>query len=219
VTWNDSTNSWKGHQKYETTYDANNNPTSGINYTWNEQGEIWIEYYKMEQVFNSSNDPIEFTSFSWNEISSTWVFNKNAISTVDESFSKDQLLLPSNRSYRYNSMLLNEINNDWDINSNSWKTMGQNTYYYSDQVVNSVINVDANSILVFPNPFSNSIRFKLENATTSYTFDVYDTQGKKVLTQQITSNQVIDTESLSTGLYLYTLTNGNEIFKGKIVKQ
>ena len=91
---------------------------------------------------------------------------------------------------------------------------------YTD-VENNVANENFN-MSVYPNPATNKIILHPNGdiKTTSGLFEMYDINGRKVISQQI--NFATDTEislsELNQGFYIYSLTGSDRIITGKIVK-
>jgi hypothetical protein len=81
-------------------------------------------------------------------------------------------------------------------------------------------NLSSNlSITVFPNPFTNTITFTLNNNWPSEII-LYDINSRKLLKQEFTSAVSINTEQLAKGIYLYEVRNKNGVIKkGKVVKE
>jgi Secretion system C-terminal sorting domain len=74
---------------------------------------------------------------------------------------------------------------------------------------------------VYPNPFSEQINlmFDAQNSE-NVQITIFDAQGKIVLTQTSTAENVITirTEQLATGQYFYKMKNNNKVSTGKILK-
>jgi len=85
------------------------------------------------------------------------------------------------------------------------------------------ISYNTNSIIVFPNPFSDKINI---TAATNEPVEVtlFDVTARKLLQQTFTNAVTLKTSHLAKGMYLYVVRNKNgpdsyrEIKKGKIVK-
>jgi len=71
---------------------------------------------------------------------------------------------------------------------------------------------------VYPNPFTNQVTFKVANNTAPVFVDIFDVQGRKVLSTNVNNNESINLEHLNTGLYMYSIIIDGAIIKGKIVK-
>lgn len=79
--------------------------------------------------------------------------------------------------------------------------------------------VEANqNFVVYPNPAENQITFQLENKQKGIIY-LYDVLGQNILTNEISSsNNSIDIQNLSNGIYYYNFES-NKSYKGKIIKK
>ena len=81
-----------------------------------------------------------------------------------------------------------------------------------------------NKIDVFPNPAIDKLNFFIPNEITASQIELYDIQGRRVLSRQLLDNSSgnieIDINDLSSGIYVVSigLTNGMKINK-KVVKK
>lgn len=81
--------------------------------------------------------------------------------------------------------------------------------YFSSEVL---------KIELFPNPFTNTLTV-MNNDDTSAEIIIYDITSRKLLQQQFTNSVTLDTEQLSSGIYIYEVRNKNGVVhKGKILK-
>jgi glucose/arabinose dehydrogenase len=119
---------------------------------------------------------------------------------------------------------------NWDITFNSftgaWSAFGEDIdgeLYISDLVngniyklIDTSLSVDEqsiNSISIYPNPIENELNIDLSSGinSNSLLFDIYDIQGKKVISTKPTegSLQTINTSSLSNGFYILKIESEN----------
>ena len=79
--------------------------------------------------------------------------------------------------------------------------------------------VEANqNFVVYPNPAENQITFQLENKQKGIIY-LHDVLGQNILTKEISSsNNSIDIQNLSNGIYYYNFES-NKSYKGKIIKK
>lgn len=101
-------------------------------------------------------------------------------------------------------------------------TLGANTVHtftIADNDVTNVSELSINTISVYPNPFSNSIR--IENIANGIAQCIlHDLTGKTLLKADCTQEKEIDVSNLLPGMYLLTLVNDKgEIQTIKVVKE
>lgn len=77
-----------------------------------------------------------------------------------------------------------------------------------------------NKTIIYPNPTSSNITlYNIPNNTT-VTFKLYNNLGQIVLEDTISSNkQIILLNNISNGMYNYTITSGEDLYTGKLIKQ
>jgi len=74
------------------------------------------------------------------------------------------------------------------------------------------------NIIVFPNPFSSTLNFRIENPGSTE-FVLYNAVAGKVMTHSIMNNSTVSTSNLPAGIYFYELRNDNTVIsKGKLIK-
>lgn len=76
-----------------------------------------------------------------------------------------------------------------------------------------------NTVKIYPNPATNVIHFKINDACKSVT--IYDMQGKmiKILSQNDLSNDELNVSSLKPGMYFIKISNFNKSIITKFIKQ
>jgi len=73
-------------------------------------------------------------------------------------------------------------------------------------------------IIVYPNPFSGELKFKIQNSDATEVI-LYNAVSGKVITHSVLNNSSVNTSKLSPGLYFYEVRSNDLILmKGKVVK-
>jgi len=105
---------------------------------------------------------------------------------------------------------------------------GDRILVYPNEVSLSISNnkLDDDNFNIYPNPIKSSseIKIKLKNAKGTYSLSMYDTSGKLILKGNGDINELnkmINSKinSISSGIYVVTITNENINFSKKIIKQ
>jgi subtilisin family serine protease len=82
--------------------------------------------------------------------------------------------------------------------------------------------VSQNELLVYPNPFNNRIELSMETVFEPVVFNLFSAEGKLIhqqtFAQQSFLSETIFVESLSKGIYYYSLTGEHTNESGKLVK-
>jgi hypothetical protein len=81
-----------------------------------------------------------------------------------------------------------------------------------DLVAEDIINI-------YPNPATDNIIISLREMITNAVFTLYDMQGKVLIRQTVSNEDVIPVSEFAAGIYLYNITTGKERYQGKIIKQ
>ena len=77
-----------------------------------------------------------------------------------------------------------------------------------------------NEITSFPNPFTNTLSFKLNNIDDVSELRIFDLAGREIIKKEFINELTLETFDFNPGLYFYTITNQNRILKkGKIIKK
>ncbi len=94
------------------------------------------------------------------------------------------------------------------------------TAYYSDfggGGPSGIEDMQRAPISVFPNPASETVTFSWDEGYTHLDLEIYDLTGKQIVSRTIEQNETIRVDDLSSGLYLYKLSNNNHLIDaGKI---
>lgn len=104
-------------------------------------------------------------------------------------------------------------------NTGTWDLNYRQTAYYSDfdGGSSSVEDVHEIPVSVFPVPASDVVTFNWDEKYTRLNLELYDLTGKRVISRSIDNNETIGVDQLSRGIYLYKLTDNNDIIDtGKI---
>ncbi len=79
-------------------------------------------------------------------------------------------------------------------------------------------DLNKGNVGVYPNPAYEVLNVKTSSNLPSK-ITIYDLASRKLLQQCFTTSVSLNTESLSKGIYFYEVLNGEELFKGKIIKE
>lgn len=85
------------------------------------------------------------------------------------------------------------------------------------EALNIQNHLDKSAPYAYPNPFSNSIQ--IEGIYGSAHLMVYDVIGNVFINKILLTNETINTQTWSAGLYIYQIKTGNQMYSGKWVKK
>lgn len=193
-------NEWYIDTKNEYTYDVNNHETLMEQYKRNDKGQLVLDS-KQETSYDTYGNVTLTASYNLDTLGN-FVKNYDRKNTYNGSGEK---LIEEATSYYY------ETGPPYIVKSN---------YYYSLHSVSSInTGKETQRSFVYPGLFTDKLSFQLDNTNDQYVFDLFNTQGQKVLSKQVKHSETIDVANLPGGVYLYTLSLDNKVLKGKIIKK
>lgn len=215
-TWNGSMLIWDYSEKFEYTYDISNNKTNEIYNYWD--GLTWEPIFKTTFANFVNTHPTETANYIWDIGNSIWIPQDKSSQNHDLAVLYSDIIFPfyyNETDFHHkldssNTLVWDEINVNWTINERT-------KYYYSNTAVGiNELNTNT-SATAFPNPATDELNFVLPKEETNYTIDVFNCAGAKLMSFSNTNKiRVID---LNSGLYIYTITSKNNVYKGKFIKE
>jgi len=221
--WNSETSQWVNSDKSEYTYDANGNLTVRIYSYWNSETSQWENSDKYENTYDANGNPTVEIYSLWNSETSQWENSDKSEYTYDLSYGLNDLILP-NLDYfvpDYSNLIVNKPVDFIDYNyiDGSWVNVWKGTYYYSTVNVTSVSDLSKQVYSIYPNPVLDRLNFNIQHSNNTFTFELYDSQGRKLISKEIINNSQLNLEGLTKGIYLYNLIIDGEIQSGKLIKE
>ncbi len=221
--WNSGTSQWVNSDLEEYTYDANGNPTVRIYSGWNSETSQWVNSSKYEYTYDANGNPTVEIYSLWNSETSQWENSDKSEYTYDLSYGLNDLILPNLYYFvpDYSNLIVNKPVDFIDYNyiDGSWVNVWKGTYYYSTVNVTSVSDLSKQVYSIYPNPVLDRLNFNIQHSNNTFTFELYDSQGRKLISKEIINNSQLNLEGLTKGIYLYNLIIDGEIQSGKLIKE
>lgn len=221
--WDEIEVQWIYYSKHEYDYDADRNNIQDIYSNWDEINSHWGYVYKYEYEYSDNGNQTLSIEFNWDDGMNEWVNYSKLENTFDDTYSFSDLILPwlwaANDTVLFNHMLTNIMYFDWDDVTSDWEISLRDTFYYSEQEITSIEEIVTEEIKVYPNPFSEYVTFSIPNNHAQITFELFDMQGRKVMSEEIRSDEKVNMEALNQGVYFYNLIINGEKVNGKLIKQ
>ena len=107
---------------------------------------------------------------------------------------------------------MDEISSDWMNNS-------KGVFYYSEQNISFVSEIIIEELVAYPNPFSSYVSFNISGYNDKIMLNLFDIQGRKVLSKEIRNHENVNMEGLSKGMYFYNLIISGKKLNGKLIKE
>ena len=215
-----NTLTWDLNRKDENTYDIKGQLIQNLNYNMNING-IWMIYSKQVYVFDDSGNNIQSLDYyDWDNETNQWNEIYKEETTFDNRYTRNDLLLPFGEDNDFFTHMIIEMKGfNWDSSLGEWTSDYQSTFAYSSQNVTAVNQIDAGLVNVYPNPFSEYVSVSFPGNYSQVSFELFDMQGRKIMSKQISSNAKVSMEEFGSGMYLYKLNMDGKVQSGKLVKE
>ena len=231
--WDTPNSSWSINGKQVKQVDTNGNMMQAEYFYWDSASSQLVGSTKIVYTYNAND--IEATFFSWDSQTQDWKTDnlQKDLYTYDMSITKNDLILPytySGNTSLSNSLFASGIPGFDNLNhklltkesfyratvSDPWVPTFKQTYLYTD----TAAGIDDNRQItakVFPNPFSDNIRFEV--ASDTYSINVYDLNGRLLYAAELNSHASVNLSFLNKGVYIYKIQTGKGVASGQIVKK
>ncbi len=207
-------------EQYKKTYefDDNGNMVQGIDYWWS--NNAWAPQYRYDYFFDEWNNIVMMIDYEWDNEFSRWAEGHRTDISYDINFTYDDLILPdlgegSETMFQY--MILDLTDFDWSIELNDWMTDEKVNFHYSETTIIGQIEKEAAEVRVFPNPASGYVVFEGSVTEGPAWVELYDTQGRKVLSERMMVNRPVNISHLSAGVYVYRFITPDQLYNGKVI--
>jgi len=105
-----------------------------------------------------------------------------------------------------------------DLEANNWNQYRSINYYYSNVDKATIINnTQTNSFNLYPNPANDFVYVSFVEISQSVQFELFNSMGAKIMSVSVSANDQVDVSSITPGLYLYVIQQGNKKETGKII--
>jgi hypothetical protein len=201
-TYDRTDSSFNADGEAEFSFDENGNLIKEINRTvFGEDDDFRIPNYKIEYYYNNL--------FSFDQlVPAYYILPWNASSE----------LYPESHMISYYTFYKGPGHgSSTDIEDNVWIYDKRVKFYYSEFKITAISEILTGLIRIYPNPATDFVVFELKDASQPATIEITDLQGKKVVSQVLPDNRHIAVSQLKSGLYFYTVSQNERIFRGKVL--
>jgi hypothetical protein len=219
----DSNIEWMPSWKDEYSYDTSGNTNLIIDYTWDGMISQWFEDGKAEYSYDGNGNPIIEIYYNFDETSQQFIESRKYYYTYDLSFGLEKLIMPPfnwflpDFSDQIVNMPTDYYKMYWDEETNNWIEDEKTIYNYSEQTLD-IVEYDSDQIRVFPNPVStyeNIVNISFEDPGI---FELYDSQGCRILKNEFEGNGQVSVSGLVKGIYYYYISTNENRYSGKLIK-
>jgi uncharacterized protein YkuJ len=214
--WNSDSSRWEVAMKSESYFDSNGNDTLDIGYYSRDTTTVLKPWFKQFHSYDAYGNWSMEIMYEWNETDSLWNEMNKAEYNFDNSYTSDDLYYPYYFNLVFKHKIIEAISYE---NINSIMVLSyRSTCYYSDPESTSTPFISAEkSINVYPNPASDFVTFKLNGNENDFSIELFDYQGRKVISQMAQSGISFSVQNLAAGMYVYKLNDGKNIYTGKLI--
>lgn len=213
--WDTQTERWQFIRKTEYSYDNNNQAEERLDYLWRKSIADWDPQDRSTAKYDSQGNQVELITFYKRDEEDGWIPDTRYTKQYDYRFSASELIMPSTAE---TNKLERTIRHSWDIDREEWGFHSQWEYHYSDQV-DHLPNLPTDEFLLFPNPVQDFFCFQGPATASAGTFELYDMQGRLLLSRVADERTMIDLGGYSSGVYNYRFIVGQDRYTGQLVKQ
>jgi hypothetical protein len=217
ISFNFENNQWKASERMRIQYDERGN---AIEYTFDKWGgSSWVTNYNYTMTFDQNNNTISAESAVWDPVYEKVEKNEKVEFAFDLNYSKNDVRYFLNWDLRdfaedetpYNNLLTSYT--AYEAINNNYEKLYQLSMFYSPGQTSSVTSTTISAGIIHPNPTTDFIHFDRTG-----TFNLFDLQGRKMLSMQVEAGSTISIRDINSGVYLYQLKADGIDFRGKVIK-
>lgn len=209
---------WNLTHKYTEVHDVNGNTILENDSALNANNQ-WYLSFKANSTFDMYNNTQRRRAYNFNTQTSQFVQVGDDSLVYDNAYTRNNVIYPKWKEKQIGtglqfitSSVKHKVNqlHGFNFQVNAWEDI---FWHYSLTTPISVAKTT--DISVFPNPTLGLLT--VDMPINEAILELYDTQGKIVLTQSITKNEPISLQHLDKGLYAFRLKAKNTYYNGKII--
>jgi len=221
--WNEETLEWDNYEKYEYTYDGAGEISMELWSDWNLVELVWNIGSKVTFSHDDYTNISGYMEYWWESDIEEWLVEEKCDYSYNNSFTFDQLLLPGSLTGYYYTfgqivfrhMLLSEL--AYEADGENWLEDTRTNYYFSELNTSGVGESDLTNLVIYPNPASSYFTIDLGNSLEAASVELYDVQGRLVLSTHITSNDKVSVTKLEEGIYIFKIISNKKTYAGRVM--
>jgi hypothetical protein len=215
--------------KYQYTYDDDNNLSSSVLFAWDSDEADWKEENKYEYEQDDRGNQTLETYYRWEKKNRMWqpyykyghTYNENNL--LDEVFFYYRNVDTQDWKGQYkDEYQYDEYENPLSVfiyqwEENDWILSETGVYYYSGQTVEVGKTAGIGSVFIYPNPATDYVTLAGAGGTNIV---IFDAAGRIICTKKnIGETEIIPTASWTSGVYFVTIQAGGKQLTKKIIKK
>jgi len=220
--WDSSDSLFIESTKSDYSYNNAGNIIEQNYYKWVDSTAYWLLNGKYESSYDDSGNMIRETFYQRN--SEPLIFSYKFEYDYDLTCLQAEVLQPpmSWLVLDYADVIVNKpresIHYNWDQTTQEWKFYKKSVVYYTEINASSLVDRQKGSIEIYPNPVVEKLQIQSKEHCGQIYFELYDVQGRKILSKEIHTAAGIDMTVFAPGLYFYKCQVDGKVQSGKIIK-
>lgn len=218
-TWDVQSGTWLPSYKEDEEYE-NNRLTRWIYSTWTASSATWSTQERGEYEYDSFGNRILSLGYLYDSATDQWKNNFKRAYSFNTSVLMSEVYLPywmwisDFEVNEFTGSLLSR----WVDSLSSWVPASRSTYEFTDIAGSGIQNQLQSSLRVYPNPATERILIESDQSLESASFELYDIQGKKILTRVLSgSTNSIPISTVARGSYYFRIVKGQSCQSGRVV--
>lgn len=221
--WDFSTSAWIEGNKYKTdfAYDVNGNITQEHSYTWDAYTSTWVGGQKggSDYTYDTYGNQTSVIYLEWDQTTSLYIPSEKQLNSYDLSYLIADLIVPVELmdDTTMINMILETSSYYWDAAGSNYTFEYNDIFYYNQVNPASAPKTDVSGIDIYPNPTSDYV--KVTGFASLARFNLYNLQGKLILSKTLAANESVNVSGISAGVYPYNITVDRRQQSGMLIKK
>lgn len=173
----------------------------------------WENVWEYNYIFEQGN-LIESEKYSWHKSAEIWLEAELYTFEYDPIIQSEDIARPITSIASVNK-LENSSTYFFDIEVEDYVLITSSNYYYSDLDVNTE-DIKVNAFDLYPNPVSDQLTIRTNFNGGKY--EIFTMDGNCLQSGLLKNAELIDVNSLSSGLYIMVIKNKNKFLSAKFIK-
>jgi hypothetical protein len=224
----DGSGDWGKYSQTEFIYNFFSDLLTVKEYLWDVISVIYVNSRKTDYKYDTGNNLTQAVFSKWVKQLQNFILEAKEDCTFDYNYLHADLVIPPNMKFSKSTRLVadNDIYFGHELtkqnlslhNGAIYVANNSRTFYWSPiSITKTADKESASEVDIVPNPARD--HFTISNkASVPMDFQLMDITGKVLMAKKIYSSEMISTESLTKGMYLYrVLSNNKNLQSGKLV--
>lgn len=230
--WDSSKNDWQTHFKTKHVFNSYGNVKTTQMEKWDVKIGRWINFKKHEYAYNGNQELLHSTHAFWSlgnsfDVKGEWVLTEKKVNTYENENRLTQSIfykwnkteaawIDAHKKEYYQHNANGQAGKSalfyWNPTKKVWIKGFKSTYNLSDK---PAPDLASNDLKVYPNPTDDLITFDIDKGEKPIRVQLFDMEGKEVLSQILGANRQIKVGHFSEAMYLYKLQRDGVTYTGK----